>query len=396
MKRILIFSLTYHPFIGGAEVAIREITQRCAVGEYSFDLITLRFDRNLPRVEKIGNVTVHRIGWSVPDTQVSDRALPWQCKVAKVLFPVTAFCKAIWLHRGHRFDLVWAMMANQAGFAALFFKWMYPRVPYVLELQDGRPFGQMKHRRPMLQVLWPLYRRVYLSANVIKCISYFLAEQVRLIGYAGTLEVIPNGVDFKKFSAPVAPETLDRLRIQVGKKAGDVFLFTASRLVFSRGVEDVIESLAFLPAQVKFLIVGDGEDKEKLLHVARGLGVADRVLFAGHVSHEQLPAFLRIADIFVRPSIIEGFGNAFIEAFAAGTAVIGTSVGGIPDFLKDGDTGLFCSVRDPQSIAHAVNRYLDDPILKASIVAKARSLAEEKYDWDMIAEGVREKLFLAV
>lgn len=393
MRRILIFSLTYHPFIGGAEVAIREITDRCHPSEFQFDMITLRLDSNLPRMEKVGNVTVHRVGWSVAGTKVSDRSLPWQCRVAKMLFPFTAFFKALWLHHERRFDMTWAMMANQAGFAALFFKWMYPRIHYFLELQDGRPFGQMKERRPMLRILWPMYRQIYLKADRIKCISYFIAGEVRMIGYDGPVEVIPNGVDVAKFSAPISESKITELKTRFNKRMGDVFLFTASRLVFSRGAEDVIEALVHLPANVKLLIAGSGEDREKLEHIARGLGVADRVMFAGHVPHAELPAYLKISDIFVRPSLIEGMGNAFIEAFAAGIPVVATPVGGIPDFLTDEVTGLFCEVRNPKSIARAVERYLDEPVLHDRIVENAKNLVVDKHDWDMIAHDMRVKIF---
>lgn len=396
MQRILIFSLTYHPFVGGAEVAIKEISERCSPLEYSFDMITLRFDSRLPRVEKMGNVTVHRIGWSVAGAKISDRSMPLRCRVAKALFPCTALWKAMWLHRGHRFDMAWAMMANQAGFAGFFFTSLYPSVRYVLELQDGRPFAEMKQRRPLLRLLWPLYRRMYLSADSIKCISYFLAGEVRLLGYAGPLEVIPNGVDVARFSRPVAPEALNKLKAHFGKESGHTFLFTASRLVLSRGVEDAIQALAHLPPSVKFLIAGEGEDREKLEHIAVGAGVADRVIFAGHVSHHDLPAYFAISDIFVRASLIEGFGNAFVESFAAGIPVVATPVGGIPDFLHDGETGLFCAVRDPASIARAVSRYLDDPALRARIVENARTLVADKYDWDLIAHDMRAKIFRAV
>src|SRR3989344_5935189 len=99
MKRVLIFSLTYHPFIGGAEVAIKEITDRLEPSEFSFDMITLRFNSNPPRIEKMGNVTVHRIGFSSPGAKVSDRSMPFVCKVAKALFPFAAFFKALLLNR---------------------------------------------------------------------------------------------------------------------------------------------------------------------------------------------------------------------------------------------------------------------------------------------------------
>ena len=403
MKRILMLSLTYHPFVGGAEVAIKEITDRLDPKEFVFDMITLRFDSNLPRVEKMGNVTVHRIGFSSPGAKVSDRSMPLACKVAKVFFPITAFLKALSLnHETYRgdasigFDMVWAMMANQAGFAALFFKWTHPKVRYFLELQDGRPFAEMKGRRPLLRLVWPLYKPVYFKADMIKCISLFIATEVRNIGYRGPVRVIPNGVDVAKFSAPVAEAKLQELRDRFDKKQSDVFLFTASRLVLSRGVEDVLQALVHLPPYIKFLIVGEGEDRAKLEHIARGLEVADRVMFAGHVSHDELPAYLKISDIFVRPSIIEGMGNAFIEAFAAGVPIIGTSVGGIPDFLTDGETGLFCEVQNPISVANAVKRYITDPVLKAQVVEHARKLAATRYDWKDIARDMREKIFNAL
>ena len=176
MKCVLIFSLAYHPYVGGAELAIKEITDRFDPSEYSFDMVTLRFDTKLPTIEKIGNVTVHRIGFTGRDVKVSDRALPLSCRLAKSLFPLTSFFKARSLHRERRYDMIWAMMANQAGFGALFFKYAYPDVPYFLELQDGNSLAQIKARRPLISLVWYLYRRVYMKADAIKSISTFMKD----------------------------------------------------------------------------------------------------------------------------------------------------------------------------------------------------------------------------
>lgn len=123
-------------------------------------------------------------------------------------------------------------------------------------------------------------------------------------------------------------------------------------------------------------------------------------MFLGHVGHSELPAYLKVSDIFVRPSIIEGFGNSFVEAFAAGIPVVATPVGGIPDFLFDPEgnpdtpsTGIFCEVRSPESIAWAVKRYMDDPVLTARIVKNASELVAKKYDWDLIAADMQKKVF---
>ncbi len=396
MKRILIFSLTYFPYVGGAEVAMKEITDRLDPNEYQFDMITLRFDSALPRVERVGNITVHRIGFTVANAKVSDRALPFALKMAKALFPFTAFFTALRLHAEQRYDMTWALMANQAAFAALFFKWTHPKTPYYLELQDGRALVEMATRRPLLALIWPLYKQIYLKADLVKAISNFIAKEMRMLGYTKRIEVIPNAVDVAKFSERISEERAMELKVRFNKHMGDVFLFTASRLVLSRGVEDIIRALPHLPANVKLLVAGSGEDHAALERIAEESGVSDRVIWAGHIGHETLPALYQISDIFVRPSIIEGFGNSFVEAFAAGIPVVATPVGGIPDFLTDGETGVFCAVQDPASIARAVERYMQNPVLVKHVVDSAKKLVAEKYDWSVIAKAMKERVFEAL
>jgi glycosyltransferase involved in cell wall biosynthesis len=392
-KRILIFSMTYYPTrVGGAEVALKEITDRLPQSEYEFDMVTLRVSSRVPRVEKFGAIALHRVGPSADIAELS-AAVPFSVRVAKLIFPLSAFLKARALHRAKPYDATWAMMANQAGFAALFFKLVYPHVPYFLELQDGNSLSQVKQKQPLLRLVWSLYRRIYLRADRIKAISHFIERLAREVGYTGPLELIPNGVDIARFSAPVPEEKLNALKARYDKRMGDIFLFTASRLVLSRGVEDVIRALPHLPLEVKFLVAGSGEDAQKLARIAREEDVEGRVIFAGHVDQSELPAYYKISDIFVRASLIEGMGNAFIEAFAAGIPVVATPVGGIPDFLTDGQTGVFCEPQNPKSIARAIRRYLEDPALVARVTGNAKKLAQEKYDWSGIARAMHERIF---
>ena len=155
-----------------------------------------------------------------------------------------------------------------------------------------------------------------------------------------------------------------------------------------------------MPAHVKLLIAGSGDDKDTLLTIAKETGVDARVIFVGHVDHGELPAYYKVSDIFVRPSVIEGFGNAFVEAFAAGIPVVATPVGGIPDFLFDPErnpekapTGLFCAVHDPSSVARAVTRYIEDPALVSEVVTNAKELVAKKYDWNGIAKMQKDLVF---
>jgi glycosyltransferase involved in cell wall biosynthesis len=94
---------------------------------------------------------------------------------------------------------------------------------------------------------------------------------------------------------------------------------------------------------------------------------------------------LKISDVFVRPSLSEGLGNAFLEAMAASIPVIGTPVGGIPDFLKDEETGLFCEVGNPEDIAQKIEKLVFDDSLRKRIIENGLELVKEKYDWGFIA-----------
>lgn len=160
---------------------------------------------------------------------------------------------------------------------------------------------------------------------------------------------------------------------------------TASRLVEKNAVDDIIKSLEYLDGSYKLAIYGAGEEETDLQTLAAELQVSDRVRFMGFVPHSALPECLQAADVFVRPSRSEGLGNSFLEAMAAGIPVVGTPVGGIPDFLSDGETGLLCEAGNPRSIAQKIEKLVKDRESREYIVRKAREMVADKYRWEGIA-----------
>lgn len=361
MKKVLIFSLAYFPHVGGAEVAIKELTDR--IRDIEFHMVTMRFSPAEPRQEKVGNVIVHRVG------------LPGSTIVHKFLFQILSVIPALRIHRRESFNAVWAVMAHSAGVPAALFKIKHPHVPMLLTLQEGDPPEQIE--RTMLP-LWPLFSRAFTHADSVQVISNFLGDWARRRGFTGPLKVIPNGVDTRKFSGELASHQ-------------GTILVTASRLFHKNAIDDIIRALPMLP-NIQFKIAGVGPEESKLKQLAKELHVEDRILFLGHVDHAQLPALLHSSDIFIRPSRSEGMGNSFIEAMAAGIPLIGTAVGGIPDFLTDGETGFVVEVDNPKSIASAVQRVIENPIQTHAIVKKAKELSTQ-YDWDMLAVRMRQEAF---
>ena len=138
------------------------------------------------------------------------------------------------------------------------------------------------------------------------------------------------------------------------------------------------------------MIVGDGPEESKLKRLVDKLNISDKVVFNGQVEYRDLAKYYSQADIFVRASLSEGQGIAFLEAMASGVPVIGTPVGGIPDFLEDGRTGLFCEVSNPESIAQKINEILKDDNLRKNIIHNGLELVREKYSWDKISLKMEE------
>jgi len=395
-KRICVFSLAYEPYMGGAEIAVREITGRLEAG-YSFDVITVRFDRSLPKHEVVGAVTVHRVGIGGKNPSPHD-LLTWPLYLNKVFFTPLAFFKAMRLHLRHRFDLVWSVMSYM-GFPALFFKLFFD-VPLVLTLQEGDTSEHIT-RRFRIRVVGFLYRAIFKHAKVVQAISTYLADFARTEGYQGTPIVIPNGVNTEQFSRNVSDENIHTIRTRHNISHDAYILITTSRLVPKNGIDTVISALTHLAPDAHFLILGEGPDKKKLTAHAEAEGVAGRVIFAGEVSHDILPDYLQASDVFVRMSRSEGMGNSFIEAMAAGIPVVATPVGGIVDFLFDPrtpmgqvlPTGIFAEVDNPESVADAVARIRAKDVLRARMVEGARKLVREKYDWSRIAHDMDTKVF---
>ncbi len=377
-QRVLIFATTYFPLVGGAEVAVREVTDR--LPDFDFDLICARVRPGLASKEKIGNVMVHRVGFGV--------------SLDKYLLPILGPIKAFFLDRA---PIIWSLMASYGGFAALAYTWLRPRAKMLLTLQEGDP---LEHYAKRVGVLRFLHEKIFARADAVQSISRFLADWARKMGFKGEPVVIPNGVDVEKFGrrAEPVPRLLrgigrrESLRKSYGFSDDDTVLVTTSRLSLKNGVDDLIRSLVSLSPHVKCLIAGDGEDAEKLRVLTEKKGLVNRVVFLGSRSHDELPGILQASDIFVRASLSEGLGNSFLEAMATGIPIIGTPVGGIPDFLTDGETGVFCQPRDPESVAAAVRRIQEEPGLRERLIANGERLVRAQYEWNGIANRMREML----
>lgn len=396
MRKLLIFSLAYYPtFVGGAEVAIKEITDR--IKDLEFHMITLRFDSAQPKEERIGNVFVHRIGFGKRGATATE-TYGLSFYALKILFIPLAAWKAFRLDRAHAFDGAWAMMSYML-FPIALMRLFALRIPYVLTLQEGDPFDHT-YNRWYIAPLASLLRTGFRNAAVVQSISTFLAQWALRFGFTGPLEVVPNAVDVSYFAHPISEQELVAVRGRMQKHLGETWLVHTGRLAHKNALDDVIKALAHLPEHIHAFLLGDGPEKQALEKLAEAHAVSDRVHFHPYVPINEIPQYLKACDIFIRPSRSEGMGNSFVEAMAAGLPVIATQEGGISDFLFDEKrnsdkptTGWAVDKNSPEQIARAVKDIIARPEKVKEVTVNAYKLVKEKYDWNIISRAMREKVF---
>lgn len=378
--RVAVFTLGYLPsFVGGAEIAIKEITARLA-GRFDFDVYCARFDTSEPRIENFGGARVIRVGWGWRGARPGQTS-SWRGLALKAAYPFLAAWSARRHHRETPYALAWGVMAAFGGTAARIFLAIAgrrsPRPRFLLTLQEGTPPEEIARQARWIK---PLFASVFRRADRAQAISSYLAEWARAWGATCPIDVVPNGADVAAF-ASARPDPELRARLQVPE--GAFLVATASRLARKNGVDTLIEAAARVD-HVALAIFGDGPDRAALEDLARANGLTWRVRFAGEVPPDALPPLLKSCDAFARLSRSEGFGNAFIEAMAAGLPVVATGVGGIVDFARDGQNALVVPPEKPAAAAGAIQRLRDDAALRSKLALEGAATAS-RYSWDDVA-----------
>ncbi len=387
IQKILIFSLAYYPsFVSGAEAAVKEITDRIVPSDITFHMLTLRFDATAPTIEQIGNVTVHRVGTGGG-------------RFAKIFFLFQAAFAAKKLHTTEQFTGMWGLMTYMS-IPITFARLLGLKLPYVMTLQDGDPYGKV-FNRTSIKPFVPFIDRGFRKAKVFQVISDHLAKWPATRGYTGPVIKIYNGANpaaIKEDS--YSSQEIETLKVELGKKAGEIWLVNTARLVHQKAFDVMIRSLTYLPNNIKCLVVGQGDEEVMLKNLTKELGLEDRVIFTGQVDREVVTKYRLASDIFVMPSRSEGLGNAGLSALASRLPFITTAVDGLAEysFATDtenpyGRTAWVVPVDDAKAIAEAVQDIIAHPEEAKRVADNARTMVVEVYNWDIIAKRMQAKIF---
>lgn len=234
-------------------------------------------------------------------------------------------------------------------------------------------------------------RYKFRRAERVACISRFIADQLADWGVPrDKLPIIPSAVPMPDRQV-LSAQHRESVRTRLGVAPGLKLVGNIAALVGHKDHATLLRAAKIVCAHrkdVRFVILGDGELREKMLALRHELGLNETVLMPGFLprAEECLPAF----DVFAMSSCMEGLGSIVLDAFSAGTPVAATAAGGLPELVRDGETGLLVPIGDPLSLAKAIQQLLENRSLAERCVAAGREFVQSQCSVEMMATRYAE------
>jgi glycosyltransferase involved in cell wall biosynthesis len=278
------------------------------------------------------------------------------------------------------FDLIhvhWPMPHAIFGYLAK----KIQRIPFISTFYTAEIVLTSKIK-PLKILLKKLLRH---SAKIIAISSYTRSELQKITGLDSS--VIPYG-------SSLPPVEINRST----KKSSDKWrLLFVGRLIERKGLNYLLQAIPLLlnDYEIELHIVGSGNQLNHLRDLACKLGMADRVIFEGRVASSRLKELYEDCDIFVLPSIVdsreetEGLGVVLLEALSYRMPVVASDVGGIPDVIKDGETGYLAKQKDPQSLADKIMTVMENHEESLKMSEEGLKYSKNYFNWDRIAKEIK-------
>lgn len=237
-----------------------------------------------------------------------------------------------------------------------------------------------------------LGRRKYNHADCIVAVSDAVRGVLIRDGVdPAKIALVREGIDVERVLR--APDRTAEVRAALGLHPGEKLVLNVAALTAHKGQRYLVEAVPHILARcpdVRVVIFGEGELRAELEAQAHALSLGDRLFFAGFHAPEEIPSVLKAADVFVMSSVQEGLGTSLFDAMAACVAIVATRTGGIPEIVRDNETGLLVPPRDSSALADAVARLLHDRALSRRLAeAAARFVRVEGTKERMVEETIR-------
>lgn len=264
-----------------------------------------------------------------------------------------------------------------------------------LALATKKKYPQIKlvaHRRVDIEIKKNIFsKRKYNSALVDRfvCISRSISEVLTRAGVdKSKISIVLSAVDETYYSNKNKREAKHHWARQLGLNENLIWFGHAAALTWQKGFRELIEACGLLSDQGRefhCLIAGDGPFAEEIQKLIRANKLEGRVHLLGHIKN--VPEFLLALDVLTVPSHFEGLGTILLEGAFAGAALIGTNVGGIPEIIRDNETGLLVQKANAHDLAEKMQRLLTDEVLREKLAALAKTHVRSSFSVQKMVAG---------
>ena len=240
-------------------------------------------------------------------------------------------------------------------------------------------------------------KRLLKRSDIIVTNSEYTASLVKEVVRPKNMAIIHPGVDSSKFRPLGTPKR--QLRMALGLPEDGFLLIYVGRAVKRKGLPLILQTIRYLPDNVFLIVIGPGDFKP-YADLAREYRVSSRVLFEGYKDDNTLVKFYNASDVFVMPVLkteddVEGFGIVYLEASSTGLPVIGSSVGGVKESVKDGTTGFLLKNPSVEELLQRIKLLKEDNELRERMGRAGRKWVVENFQWKLSAEKLR-KAYLTI
>ena len=327
--------------------------------------------RGLKRVEFIEGVEVHRV-------PVMRQRQDYCSTPEMASFMISGAWYSLWQVREFRPDVAHIFFGIPDGPIGWLLKRFYG-LPYIISLRGADvPSDEVKRFAKQYKVLRPLVRWLWHDADALVAVSNGLRSYAQETAPDLPIQVIPNAIDLSTFTPALRRES-----------DGPVRLLYVGRFNIFKNVESLIEATARLQrmevGEFELELVGEGEQRPVLERMVSDLGLTRRVQFTGWVPRERIADHYRLADIFVTATTWEGMPNTVLEAMACGLPIVGTQASGLQELVCDDVNGYLVPIRDPEALAEALARLINNGFERRRMGRESRRRAEREFAWEYIA-----------
>ncbi len=384
--RVMMLSWEYPPrIVGGISPHVYELSQQLAAQGIEVHVITKETPLAPPEEVEPSGVRVHRVPLGrephdfVHEIQLLNQAT--ERRVRRLLED--------WRPGGeptlfHAHDWLSLDAARE-----LKYEYKLPIVATIHATESGRHGGLFSGTSRYIheQEYWLTYE----AWRIVVCSQFMKSEVARAFDApADKIDVIFNGVQPGKFAFDWSPEEAAAVRARYAAPDEKIVLYVG-RFVREKGIQVLLNAIGAVLSEepkTRFLFVGGGS-REPFERFAEWMHLEDRVHFTGFMANRALHQLYRIADVAVFPSLYEPFGIVALEAMAAGIPVVSSDSGGLREVVLHDRTGTTSYAGNPESIAWAILRVLQDPDRAERLAARAKERLAEDFAWPQLAAQTR-------